>query len=315
MADDDASSDESFQYPDTTPARTSDTRPSSIYSSSDYFGRVPSGSGSRTAADLTPHLSQSPEFRVPTHDAPQKVLTFSTVSPHSVHAQWERDGAVQQCRDCQRRFSFLVRRHCRRCGRIFCDRCSSRRAVLDPSEIVQDPYFPETVASAGTSHRICQSCFDQVNGTVPAGLHATQVDSMERIFVDPGRLSIPGQSRGGRGGEASSQISDLAECPVCSTNLEQVGDASAQEAHVRNCLEGGPGAAPQSSKYLVYSLQPGSVLIGTECESIFFYFLSLRVLVSVVSERLLRCCRCHLSRGVRGRVNGRPVELFLQLPQ
>ena len=54
-------------------------------------------------------------------------------------------------------------------------------------------------------------------------------------------------------------------CPVCSQNLAELGPASAQEAHVKNCLDGGSGISPQTSKYLVYKLPGESALIGTEC--------------------------------------------------
>ena len=53
-------------------------------------------------------------------------------------------------------------------------------------------------------------------------------------------------------------------CPVCNQNLDEVGDASAQEAHVKGCLEGNSGT-PQSAKYLVYRLPAESALLGVEC--------------------------------------------------
>ena len=75
----------------------------------DYNSRQPTP---RTPTDLTPHLSQASEFRVPTHEAPQKVVApkYTPPTPHEMHARWERDHHVQNCRDCQRRFSFLLRR-------------------------------------------------------------------------------------------------------------------------------------------------------------------------------------------------------------
>ena len=54
-------------------------------------------------------------------------------------------------------------------------------------------------------------------------------------------------------------------CPVCGVNLVDIGPAPLQEAHVRNCLEGGGDASTQSAKYLVYKLPEESALIGTEC--------------------------------------------------
>ncbi|KAI0375768.1 hypothetical protein BV20DRAFT_1032181 [Pilatotrama ljubarskyi] len=258
---DDDDDEEEFHYPGaSSPPLTA--RPSSIRSSTtDYFMRA-SGSGSRAPADLTPHLSQAPEFRVPTHEAPQKVLTprWTPPTPHQVHAQWERDESVSECRECRRRFTFLNRRHCRRCGRIFCDRCSSYRVLLDPSDVVHDPTFPESTLVA-TQQRVCRGCYEEVNATVPNGLHMSRTNSMERIFIDQGRLSIPSPTRA----QSSSQLSDLAECPVCNVSLNDLGPPDVQENHVKNCLEGGSGKAPQSAKYLVYKLPAESALIGTEC--------------------------------------------------
>lgn len=107
--DDGDSSDESFHYPGASPLDT--IRPSSRSSNStDYFNSRPGPA--RVPRDLTPQLSQAPEFRVPTHEAPQKMVTprWTPPTPHQVHAQWERDETVHECRDCQRRFNFLTRR-------------------------------------------------------------------------------------------------------------------------------------------------------------------------------------------------------------
>ena len=56
---------------------------------------------------------------------------------------WARDEDVTECPRCHRGFGFLLRRHhCRYCGQIFCDRCSSRGWPL-PHEI----------------KRVCDGCF------------------------------------------------------------------------------------------------------------------------------------------------------------
>lgn len=110
--DDDDSDDESFHYPGSSPTSTT-ARPPSVRSqrsqATDYFNRP---TISRTSTDLTPHLSQAPEFRVPTHEAPQKIMVprRNTPTPHSIHAQWQRDEAVSECHECRRRFSFLFRK-------------------------------------------------------------------------------------------------------------------------------------------------------------------------------------------------------------
>lgn len=115
--EDDDDDDDEFHYPGSTAASV---RPASRSSTStDYFNRP---GVSRAPTDLTPQLSQAPDFRVPTHEAPQKILTprYTSPTPHQVHAQWERDEAVYHCRDCQRRFNFLTRR-----VRLLCCFCAS----------------------------------------------------------------------------------------------------------------------------------------------------------------------------------------------
>lgn len=250
------SSDEEFHYP----APLASSR--SSVSTTDYFSRA---SSSRIPADLTPQLSQAPDFRVPTHEAPQKVLTprWTSPTPHQLNAQWERDEAVQQCRECQRRFNFLTRRHhCRKCGRIFCDRCSSHRVLLDPSDIVQDPALPVTPGS-NTPQRVCEGCYDEVYGDIPSRLHISSTGTaLERVVVDQERLTIPGRLTRR---QSSSQLSDLADCPVCYQSLDEVGGPQEQELHVKNCLEGGGGSTPESAKYLVYRLPAESTLLGVEC--------------------------------------------------
>ncbi|KAI0306973.1 hypothetical protein B0F90DRAFT_1813808 [Multifurca ochricompacta] len=242
--------DDEFHYPGSSPQGT--MRAPSVRSfSTDHFGRQPA---SRTPTDLTPHLSQAPEFRVPTHEAPQKVVApkYTPPTPHEFLASSSTSRPSTS-------FLRLIathphQHHCRRCGRIFCDRCSSYRVLLDPSEIVQDPTFPDSSAST-SSQRVCQSCYDAVNVTVPSRFRDNGVASMERIFVDQARLSVPSLSR-----ETSSQLSDLAD-----QNLAELGLAAEQEAHVRSCLDGGKGQSPQTAKYLVYPLPGESTLIGTEC--------------------------------------------------
>ncbi|CAE6388233.1 Putative E3 ubiquitin-protein ligase C36B7.05c [Rhizoctonia solani AG-1 IB] len=288
---DDDSSDESFHYPG-SPTSTA-RAPSIITQPNDYFTQ--SRRPSAAPHDLTPQLSQAPEFRVPTHEAPQKVHTphWTPPTPHSIQTRWEPDEAVSECRGCRRKFTWLLRKHhCRRCGQIFCDRCSSRRAVLDPSDVVLEPSVAEhqsNYSSSSSTHRVCESCYDAVTASVgvPRSLRAP-----ERIVVDTQNLVVPRHMRS----QESSQISDLADCPVCSQNLADLGSAAVQEDHVRLCLEGGrSGPASQAARYLVYKLPADSALIGTECVICLEEFLK----GSLVAR--LSCLYCLASWLQRGR--------------
>lgn len=171
--------------------------------------------------------------------------------------------------------------HCRKCGKIFCDRCSSHRTLLDPSDVIQDPLYPDAFMYPSTVHRVCDTCHEQVTANVPGQFQGVRAGSLERIVVESASLLRVPRNRQ----DTASQISDLAEyvqglerpsgkssplfsCPVCSQNLAELGPPAVQEAHVKNCLDGpseGPGVH-QAGRYLVYKLPAGSSLIGVECE-------------------------------------------------
>jgi hypothetical protein len=50
----------------------------------------------------------------------------------TVATEWMRDDEAPNCMRCDQPFNTLTRRrhHCRNCGGIFCDRCSSNRLPL-----------------------------------------------------------------------------------------------------------------------------------------------------------------------------------------
>lgn len=75
---------------------------------------------------------------------------------------WEPDVNVKECRRCARRFGLINRRHhCRRCGLVVCDKCSSSRTYLNPSDILQDPTgpFESLQVLASQHHRVCDKCY------------------------------------------------------------------------------------------------------------------------------------------------------------
>ncbi|KAF9331564.1 hypothetical protein BGZ91_012074, partial [Linnemannia elongata] len=85
-----------------------------------------------------------------------------------LEAKWESDHKAIDCKECHRKFSLWLRRHhCRRCGHVVCDRCSSHRATLHPSMVVYDPSSSEAyinhqaLSRRGTlqSYRVCDSCY------------------------------------------------------------------------------------------------------------------------------------------------------------
>ncbi|KAG1446921.1 hypothetical protein G6F56_009422 [Rhizopus delemar] len=75
---------------------------------------------------------------------------------------WESDGQAKACRVCERKFGILLRRHhCRRCGLVVCDKCSSWKAFLNSSDILQDPHGPleSLTILASRPQRVCEKCY------------------------------------------------------------------------------------------------------------------------------------------------------------
>ncbi|KXS95297.1 hypothetical protein AC578_5985 [Pseudocercospora eumusae] len=108
-----------------------------------YNGRPPSQTGhSRdTAIDLT----SSPA---------QPAAAFGRRESDMVLPRWQPDNEVTKCPVCDTEFSLLYRRHhCRKCGRVVCNRCSPHRITIPRQYIVQppNPYLLEDEAAQPTS--------------------------------------------------------------------------------------------------------------------------------------------------------------------
>ncbi|XP_010083057.1 PREDICTED: FYVE and coiled-coil domain-containing protein 1 [Pterocles gutturalis] len=103
----------------------------------------------------------------------------------SAEQRWQGDTEVNHCLDCQREFSWMVRRHhCRMCGRIFCYYCCNNYMVTKPG---------------AKKERCCRACFNKprviVDSTDDSGSSANQegspaslespVSPSEKAFVAP----------------------------------------------------------------------------------------------------------------------------------
>ncbi|EPQ28819.1 uncharacterized protein PFL1_03622 [Pseudozyma flocculosa PF-1] len=257
------------------PSTTATSRPSipQRHSSAGSFlrgGVAPSEAGTALGAARSADLAASRDFRVPTNEAPNKVLYGREPiwREQNLQPQWERDEQASDCRGCGRRFTFFLRKHhCRRCGKIFCDSCSSHRAALSVQELVVDPSLPGMALSesAGAA-RICNSC--HAERQLPPSLQNLRgADAL--MPQRPGNTSAAGEDEFGRSlappSDVSSRASELNECPVCNKTLATLGGQEAQEAHVRACLENGGGGSLQGGRYLVYNLPENSPIVGKEC--------------------------------------------------
>ncbi|CDU26081.1 uncharacterized protein SPSC_06248 [Sporisorium scitamineum] len=267
---------------------------------------APSEAGTSIAAARSADLAANREFRVPTNEAPNKVTLRRgpAMREQNLQPQWQRDEEARDCLGCGRHFTFFLRKHhCRRCGRIFCDACSSKRAQLRMAEIVVDPSLPGMAASEVLAPtRVCNGCHAELQ--LPPQLQnmraaeAMMAGSRTRGAGEPSSRSAA-ETQFDEGGlrstlappsDVSSRASELTECPVCSTSLSALGGSEEQEAHVRNCLENGGGGSMQGGRYLVYKLPENSPIVGKECSICMEDF--------VANSTIARLpCLCYFHRG------------------
>ncbi|ELT92845.1 hypothetical protein CAPTEDRAFT_118123, partial [Capitella teleta] len=70
-------------------------------------------------------------------------------SNKAVTRKWADDSQVHSCMDCEKAFSVTVRKHhCRQCGNIYCNDCSSK-----------------TIATAASKKpvRVCNACYTDLS--------------------------------------------------------------------------------------------------------------------------------------------------------
>ncbi|KAI9299192.1 FYVE-domain-containing protein [Neoconidiobolus thromboides FSU 785] len=169
-------------------------------------------------------------------------------NPISLQSQfWEIDSDVSGCRSCQKPFSLFVRRHhCRRCGLIYCDSCSSARIDLKNYHLTYDLSGSiNSEEEAPTPQRVCDPCYKIIR----SGPRLPPVE-------------IPVLLK-----RTDSQASILTECPVCSKRLIAISaNKEDHETHINACLEGNSfDGTNNSSRYLVFTLEEDSPMLRQEC--------------------------------------------------
>ena len=263
-----ADDDELFVY--RSPASS---RPVTPHRSSSIHSHLSTGQ----QPDLTPSLTLAQDFRVPTHESAPPRPAFPSMFAPMPHVAWQPDEEVSSCPECRRRFTLFVRRHhCRHCApsiaSVLADRTGGR-VVCDNDSRYFDPIVPR-----GLPVRTCQRCHD-----------ALVQPSASAPLTAPSPL-------------ASSETSEISECPVCATPLAGLDDGP---AHLQRCLDGNTraGTVGAGHRFAVYRLPATSPLIGTEC-----------VVRSAAAAFALLTSQ-DLLRGARGQCRVRATALPRRVPR
>ena len=115
---------------------------------------------------------------------------MQTAGAKKRHAHFKEDSSVTACEACAKTFSaFRRRHHCRACGGIFCNACSTKRC--------------EVAGQRDGLRRVCDDCFDQLNpSAVPA---AAAQDGGDFMPVMPSKVLLP-QSPGMLTPQSSAEV-------------------------------------------------------------------------------------------------------------
>jgi len=174
---------------------------------------------------------------------------------------WQRDEDAAECPRCHRAFGFLLRRHhCRFCGKIFCDRCSSHEWPLpvDPKRVCDGCHQllqrgEATAADAVTVRAIQAGARPHLAGA-DAG---PDLDDVDDAVFPPGH----GGGLADRGALASQEplasVDDdddldgelLVECPKCGESLRGLPPEQV-EAHLDSCFALDMSRSPKGDRYL-----------------------------------------------------------------
>ncbi|CAG8620517.1 6067_t:CDS:2, partial [Ambispora gerdemannii] len=153
-------------------------------------------------------------------------------------ATWEHDGDVHDCRRCHRKFGLWIRRHhCRKCGQVVCDRCSTARVELLPTQLLSDPSGSAADSNSNQNsqyHRVCDSCYALMGNSARQrsnGITAASIISGASFMNNHQRRP---------------STSSMSQCPACSVQLSNV--PGGQDEHLRTCLDNKNGIS--SLKYV-----------------------------------------------------------------
>lgn len=223
-----------------------------------------------TAEDTISPLAAPPANSSPNNSSSSnsRGRSASSVSPSTANGLlprsqrvWEMDRQAPECRRCHRRFNFLVRRHhCRRCGQIVCDKCSSHRIRLPVEELIEDPMVSASQYPllATQSQRVCDSCYREPIRRSSES-HSRRVRSSRAVAFPANQMQ-----------RSNSSQSLMIDCPVCGSTFLGM-QKNEQEEHLQRCLN--VGSPPvQSPRYIVYELSQDSTQVGDECPICFDEF-------------------------------------------
>jgi len=144
------------------------------------------------------------------------------------NARWKLDPEKAACENCNKKFgTFRRQHHCRRCGGLFCDACSSKKADLAVAltgekrgEVVQQTATARNVKKA----RVCDKCYKAVTSS------AAMAVAEDAVLADVFRESVA--VAGGEGGLSEYGLKTITLAVCMGAKADDVFSAERDPGHV-----------------------------------------------------------------------------------
>lgn len=101
-------------------------------------------------------------------DTPTGTDIHNGVATRDEEAIWQEDSGVKACPLCDAKFTFFNRRHhCRKCGKIFCNKCCGKFCTFIPGSSVVEPEEEggRSIVRNGYQYykfRTCEKCYGEI---------------------------------------------------------------------------------------------------------------------------------------------------------
>jgi len=218
---------------------TSSSSKSASSSHSSFLSQVVDTTNSETNENHTPNLARLAEMDFLINGSRARSNTGDFVPP-----RWTPDEEVEACASCASTFDWFNRKHhCRHCGRIFCEPCSTHRVLLPESFGLRDP------------QRVCGNCRDEMlplqgslTNSIANHMRVNSIDVASSSHICTGSGSSSSSS-----GACSGDV-----CELCSSSSSGGGGGGGGGG---GCSGGGASLYSSSRRYFN---MPYSNTLGSE---------------------------------------------------